>query len=100
MGNEIVKRGDSFDIGEPGQHNVGKQSEDILMSIVSNPSAFVETLGLTEAQAKNLASVITGSGSAFGYKYLSDAFGPEIAGAIGGFVGGYVAKKVVRKVRQ
>jgi len=99
----IVKRGDSFDIGGLGEltesesGNLPQTSDDIIIRLLSNPKGLANSLGLTEKQAKNIASIITGGGAGLGHQLLADAIGPELAGAIGGFLGGYVSKKVVGK---
>lgn len=105
-----VRRGDSFDVSEPqvGQTQQiqvpitvtrsGNQ-QDILINALSNPSDFINGLGLTDAQAKNLIALMTGGGAALSVKYLGDAFGEEIAGALGALLGAYGAKKVVKRGR-
>ncbi len=97
----VVRRGDSFDIGSNAEvmspnQAFPKSTEDIIVQLASNPSALIASLGLTETQAKNVASIIAGTGAGLGYKYLSNTVGDEIAGAIGGLLGAYLAKKVTR----
>jgi hypothetical protein len=107
--NSLVTRGDSFDVGQaqpqsnPNQGQPaqvirrGGGQEDILIQALSNPSAFVDEMGLTDEQATNLRALVTGGGAALGAKYLSNAFGEPIAGALGALLGGYISKKVVKK---
>ena len=103
-----INGGDSFDTGSnypsvqgqrlPAQSpRRAPQQEDILIKALSNPSGFVEELGLSDEQAQNLRALVTGGGAALGVKYLGNAFGEPIAGALGALLGGYVSKKVVKK---
>jgi len=87
---EVVKRGDSFDIGE-----VGQGQQEIISAVIQNPEKLAELLNLTEEQANNIRSLITGAGAGLSSKFLATALGEEIAGALGGFIGGFVAKRVI-----
>ena len=84
----IVKRGDSFDIGE-----VSNQPE-IISTIIQNPEKLTELLDLNAEQLNNIKSIITGAGAGLSSKFLSNALGDEIAGAVGGFIGGYISKRL------
>ena len=90
----LIRRGDSFDIGDTDSP---VSQEDILIKIVQNPSQLQEMLGLTEKQADNIRAALTGAGAGISSKFLSRAFGEEIAGAIGGFLGGHIARKIVKR---
>jgi len=68
-----------------------------LANILENPSALKTLFTLDEKQALNVASLITGSTSGLGRKYLTNLVGPELAGAIGGWLGGYISKRVMGK---
>lgn len=105
---QIIRRGDSFDSAiSPSQ---GQQTqnipvnpaggEDILVQIMSNPEGFVNALGMTEEQAKNLRALLAGGATALSVKYLGDALSEPIAGAIGGLLGGYLSAKVVKKKKK
>jgi hypothetical protein len=102
---QIIRRGDSFDSAiSPSQgqqvQNVPVNpagGEDILVQIMSNPEGFVNALGMTEEQAKNLRALLAGGATALSVKYLGDALSEPIAGAIGGLLGGYLSSKVVKK---
>ena len=87
---EIVRRGDSFDIGE---YDTPAQLPDLL----ANPDKLISALSLNPSQAENVRSVLTATGAGISHKMLSQHFGDEIAGAIGGFLGGFLAKKFVRR---
>ena len=91
-----VHRGDSFDIDSGEFREVGS-SRDLISELVSNPKQLIGSLGLTEAQADNVAALITAGGAGAAYKYLSRHIGPELAGAVGGFLGAYLAKRLLSK---
>ena len=94
VGHELVRRGDSFDIGEITE---SPQEQDIFIKVMQNPQQLANMLGLDEKQAENLRAAITGAGAGLSSKFLANAFGDEIAGAVGGFLGGYIAKRVIGK---
>jgi len=109
MDNESqLTRRDSFDIGTPeipqsgqGQGQMSQPlREDILIKAISNPDEVINSLGLNDEQCKNLQALITGGGAALGVKYLSNAFGIEIGGALGAILGGYVSRKIVKKSKK
>ena len=96
-GERVVRRGDSFD--QDGQD--GGEASIIeypgggdISNILQNPDALIKSLDLTPEQAKNVRSIIVGSGTGLAYKALSGYVGGEIAGAIGGFLSAYVSKKI------
>ena len=84
------RRGDSFDLGEQITQNTS------LAKLMQNPAQLASALNLTEKQAENVRSIITGSGAGLASKFLARTFGDEIAGAIGGFLGGYVSKRILK----
>ena len=86
----VVKRGDSFDIG------MAPSSPEVI-DIIQNPDRLIDTLSLTEEQARNVASIITASGAGLGYKFLSQHIGAELAGAVGGFLGAHIGRKLFEK---
>ena len=96
-----VSRGDSFDVGteiaEYGALSGYESSGDPISQYLSNPKQLSQLFNLTEKQAENICSAITGGGAAAGHKLLARYFGAEFAGAIGGFFGGYISRKVVGK---
>ena len=104
MPNELTQQGDSFDstrlpqVNQPQQtRRRPAQQEDILIKAISNPASFMDELGLSDEQAKNLRCLVTGGGAALGVKYLGEAFGEPVAGALGALLGGYVSKKVIKR---
>lgn len=78
------------------RYKAGGEPSKMLMEIVKNPGKLQQQFNLTEKQATNVVALITGSGAALSSKYLSQALGNEIAGAIGGFLAGHVAKKLFK----
>jgi len=89
---ELVRRGDSFDIGELTE---SPEEQDTLIRIVQNPQQLQELLNIDEAQAENIRAVLTGAGAGLAHKYLSKHFGDAVAGGFGGFIGGLIANKVL-----
>ena len=73
------------------------QQQQPLAKILSNPGSIQQMFNLDETQAMNVASLLTGAGAGLTRKYLTQALGPEIAGAIGGFLGGYLSRRLVGK---
>ena len=94
VGHELVRRGDSFDIGELAKSS---QEQDIIVKIMQNPSQLQELLNIDEAQAENIKAVLTGAGAGLASKYLAKHFGDAVAGGFGGFVGGIIAQKLLGK---
>ena len=88
------RRGDSFDIGEFSE---SPQERDMIVRIMQNPRQLADMLNLDEKQADNLRAAITGAGAGLSSKFLANAFGDEIAGAVGGFLGGYIARRIIGK---
>ena len=86
-----ISRGDSFDLGS--FEEVGESKD--LVSLLSNPRKLIGSFNLTESQAENVASIITGGAAGLGRKYLTRYIGPELAGAVSGFLGAVISKKVV-----
>ena len=86
---EVVKRGDSFDIGD------NEPTDLTIQQLLSNPQNLVNSLNLTGKQVGNVKSLIVGGGTGGIHKLLSQHFGDEIAGAIGGLVSGWLAKRVI-----
>ena len=70
------------------------QVSKALESIMRNPRQLKSMFNLNEEQAVNVKSLVVGSGTAAAVKYLSNAIGTELSGAIGGFLSGYIAKKM------
>lgn len=66
-----------------------------ITNFIQNPRGVASQLNLTEAQALNVRSLITGAGAAAAEKYLSRAIGAELAGAIGGGLGAWIARKMI-----
>ena len=94
---EVTRRGDSFDIGETGQASISEGGQGVgLASLMQNPESFIGALSLTSEQAKNVRSIVVGSGAGIGHRLLADIVGDELAGAAGGFVAGYLIKKYMR----
>lgn len=87
-------RGDSFDLGGEVTRYEG---QDSISQYLSNPKQLSQLFSLTEKQAENVCSLITGGSSAFAYKLLARHLGSELSGAIGGFLGGYLSKRVIGK---
>ena len=92
---ELVRRGDSFDIGSTDRSISTVPQEDILIRIVQNPSQLQELLGLTEQQTENIRAVLIGAGAGAASKYLGKHFGHAVAGGFGGFVSGLIADKIM-----
>ena len=88
-----TSRGDSFDLGGGEVSESGGGGD--LMSLLSNPQKLIGSLNLTEKQADNIASVLTGGIAGAGRKWLTRYLGAELAGAVSGFLGGYISKKVI-----
>lgn len=104
----VVRRNDSFDV-EPTQPGQGQtqqipvrqnSSQDVLIQAMSNPTEFIESMGLSDQQAQNLRALLTGGGAALATKYLGDALSEPVAGALGAILGGIVSQKVVKKGRK
>lgn len=97
---EIVRRGDSFEVGSNIESPSGAgnplKPTGMFMELLNNPSVLSKNLHLTQKQADNIASVLTGGGAAMGYKYLSKLFGPEIASAMGAALAAHVVKRLVK----
>ena len=94
VGHDLVRRGDSFDIGEVAESS---QEQDMIVRIIQNPRQLSELLNISEAQANNIKAAITGAGAGLSSKYLSKHFGDAVAGAFGGLVGGIIAHKLLGK---
>ena len=73
------------------------QSNSQLLDIIQNPNALAERFNLSQEQAGNVKSLITGASAGLAHKYLSGLFGDEIAGAIGGYLGGYISRRLIGK---
>ena len=73
-----------------------KKNPAALEKLVANPEALKGLLGLTSAQAENVAAILTGGGAALSRKYLTQALGPALAGAIGGLLGGVISSKLLK----
>jgi hypothetical protein len=98
---EVVRRPDSFDTGHSSVESIQQNDRSAtrpngIASILSNPAA-IGSLGLTTKQAKNVRSLVTGAGAGLAHKYLSEAIGDELSGAVGAFLGAYLSKKVLGK---
>ena len=72
----------------------GDNPTQALMRLMENPSALGQQLNLSEEQALNVRSLISGMGSAAAVKYLSAHFGTELSAAFGGFAAAFISKKL------
>jgi len=80
---------------ELASRNIGRNNPtQSLLKLMENPSALGQQLNLNEEQVRNVKSVISGMGSAAAVKYLSAAFGSELAAAFGGFTAAFLSKKL------
>ena len=86
---EIVKRGDSFDIGT--EEVIGPNG---IIEILQNPKQLASMLNLTDKQALNVRSLVVGAGTGGIHRLLSQQLGDEVAGAIGGLLSGYLSRKI------
>lgn len=71
------------------------ESRHELTKFLENPSQLKEMFNLSEGQALNVRSLISGAGSAAAVKYLSRHIGSELAAGVGGFVAAYIAKRML-----
>ena len=94
---EVIRRRDSFDIGQNEGEFREIKEEPQLLYLLSNPDQIIKSLNLTSAQAANIRSLIVGSGTGFIHRWLSSQLGDEISGAVGGFISAYIAKRIVGK---
>ena len=88
-----ANRGDSFDMG--GFEEGG--STDLVTKFLSNPQQLIGSFNLTPSQAKNIKSLVVGSGTGAIHRMLSQHLGDEIASAIGGLISGYLARRIIGK---
>ena len=84
----VIKRGDSFDIGEQVVES------DKLIEIMQNPGQLANMLNLTEKQAANVRSLVVGAGAGGIHRLLSQQLGDEVAGMIGGLISGYISRRI------
>ena len=73
----------------------GGARRSAITQFMQNPRGVASQLNLTEAQALNVRSLITGAGSAAAVKYLGKHLGDEVAGGLGGFAAAWIAKKMI-----
>ena len=73
----------------------GGARRSAITQFMQNPRGVASSLNLTEAQALNVRSLITGAGAAAAEKYLSRSIGAELAGALGGLAGAWIARKMI-----
>ena len=92
-GTDIIRRGDSFDIGQ----NLPAKSNDDVIHIAQHPGELVNILDLTPKQEANVRSLIVGAGTGGIHRLLSKHLGDEVAGALGGLLSGYVASKLFKR---
>ena len=90
---EVLRRGDSFDIGEYGK----SEGPSDLVTMLSNPQQLMNSLNLSEYQAQNIKSLIVGGGTGAIHRALSKYVGDEVASALGGLVSGYIARRLIGK---
>ena len=62
--------------------------------IARNPQKVAKLFSLNPEQTRNVKSIIGASGAGASIKYLGEALGDELAGAVGGFLSGYIARKL------
>jgi len=67
---------------------------DKFLKLIENPRAIGESLNLSDTQARNLVSLVSGMGAAGGTKYLGPHLGSEISAALGGFLGAFISRKI------
>ena len=65
-----------------------------LMQIIQNPASLTKYMSLSDKQALNAASFLTGGGAGAFRKVMTQYLGAELSGAIGGFISGYISKKM------
>ena len=92
---ELQVRGDSFDIGDKSEGPM--QEQDIIVRIMQNPSQLQDLLNVSDEQAGNISSAITGIGAGLAAKYLGKHCGGAVAGGFGGFLAGMIAEKIIGK---
>lgn len=91
-GHDLVRRGDSFDIGNIAE---SQDQQDILVRVMQNPDKLADMLGLNENQAENIRSLIVGAGTGGIHKLMNKHLGSEVSAMLGGFISGYVARKIL-----
>lgn len=97
MEQQIIRRGDGFDLGDSGNAtNPGEGGEsNSLTSLLQNPQnirALSDRLHMSESQKKNLTSAAFGGNEALVHRLLGDMcskmFGNVIGNAMAGAAGG------------
>lgn len=91
--NHVVRRGDSFDIGEPSNIPV-RASEPDIINVLTNPTELSGMLNITQEQAENIRSLIIGTGTGSIHRLLNKYLGDEVSAVLGALVSTWISKKV------
>ena len=81
----------------PPENKSSRVDSAALAKLISNPGALRGMFSLTEVQALNVASLLTGAGAGLGRKYLTSTLGPVLSGAIGGALAGWLSGQILDK---
>jgi hypothetical protein len=92
---EIVREGDSFDVGhDTAGPSRSVSSHDPLTILLSNPSKMIELLGVTPDQADNIKMAAIAGGTGLAYKKLKKYVGPQVASVLGAWASTWLVENL------